>query len=74
MKLTGKEQWMLHYIQEISSGEFVSPTRVGAKYGAEVLRNYNCHSSTASPTLLKLTALGYLERNNRGWYKPILKA
>lgn len=65
--LTKKELWMLSYLS--FHYDFVSPTEIGRTYGFNVLGKAKCHSSTASPTLLKLTRLGLLERNDKGHYK-----
>jgi len=67
--LTKKEQWMLDYLKK-HKGVYVSPTKVGMDYGAQVIGSF-CHSSTASPVLLRLAQHGYVERNENGHYKAI---
>jgi len=69
-ELTPKQQWMLNFLK-VHSNEFVSPTYVGRSYGHYVLNTPGHHSSTASPTLLKLTKMGLIERNKKGHYKYI---
>ena len=73
MKLTRKQEWMLNYLRENSNyangsnAEYISPTKVGRAYGNYKGKYY--HSSIASPTLLYLTKLGLVQRNERGHYK-----
>lgn len=73
MKLTKKQKWMLNYLKENSNYakgrnvEYISPTEVGRAYG--VYKNKYYHSSTASPTLLRLTKMGLVKRNDKGHYK-----
>ncbi len=50
--------------------EYVSPTEVGKAYG-EYNGKKRYHSSSSSPTLLKLVSLGLAERNEKGHYKSI---
>jgi hypothetical protein len=72
MELTKKQKWMLNYVREHSNyadkvTEYVSPTQVGNAYG--VFKGKYYHSSIASPTLLELTQMGLLIRNDKGHYK-----
>jgi len=76
-KLTNKQQFVVDYLKEkctlpINSG-WVSPTEVGRIYGIKFLNSFTKHSSTGSPILKKLVKLGYVERNNKGWYKYKMK-
>lgn len=65
-KLTKKQKWMYNYVR--SRPHYVSPTEVGREYGLKVLGVSGHHSSTASPTLLKLTKIGLLIRSDNGHY------
>lgn len=71
-KLTKKQQWMLEFLQDyekLDHERFVSPTEIGHAYGVKVLESQNLHSSTASPTLIKLVEFGLVERNKKGHYR-----
>lgn len=71
---TKKEEWMLNYLKNNSdyanglAVEFVSPTEVGRAYG-QSKGIKGLHSSSASPTLIKLASNGLIVRNERGHYK-----
>lgn len=71
MKLTEKQEWFLRFLEENTrdSQQYLSAGYLGFTYGQEVLNRCDRHSSTASPTLLKLTEMGLVERNNKGHYR-----
>lgn len=68
--MTRKQKVILDILKR-TPDRFVSPTSVGCEYGRIELGRSDCHSSTASPTLMKLVAIGLAERNKNGWYKYI---
>jgi hypothetical protein len=73
--LTEKQKFVIDYLKSIYNsdyelnGAWVSPTLVGKIYGIKFLNKLNCHSSTGSPILKKLTELGFVDRNENGWYR-----
>jgi hypothetical protein len=71
-KLTKKQQWMLEFLQgyeKLDHEHFVSPTEIGHLYGVKALGTDKLHSSTASPTLIKLVKMELVERNSKGHYR-----
>lgn len=58
--MTKTKQFILSYLK---GKEFTSPTEIGSAYCQGL------HSAWASPKCLSLTKEGYLERNDKGWYK-----
>jgi len=76
--LSDKQKFVIDYLKSIYdtdleiNGAWVSPTLVGLVYGIKFLGKDNCHSSTGSPILKKLVELGYVERNEKGWYRFLL--
>ena len=73
--LSDKQKFVIDYLKGIYdtdlgiNGAWASPTLVGLVYGIKFLGKDNCHSSTGSPILKKLVKLGYVERNEKGWYR-----
>ena len=60
--MTSNEQNVLFYFED-HPDKYISPTEIGEEVGGE-----NRHSSWGSPKCLKLVKLGFLERNEKGWY------
>lgn len=71
--LSDKQKFVIDFLKYIyeTENKWVSPTLVGKVYGIEFLNRDDCHSATGSPILKKLTELGFVERNNKGWYRFI---
>ncbi len=73
--LSDKQKFVIDYLKSIYdtdlniNGAWTSPTLIGKVYGIKFLNKENCHSSTGSPILKKLTELGFVERNKNGWYR-----
>jgi len=71
MEITYKQKFVIDFLKDIynSENQWASPTLVGKAYGIKFLNRKDCHSSTGSPILKKLTKLGFVERNEKGWYR-----
>ena len=66
-QLTEKEIWILNFLKTYPS-VFLSPSYIGSQYGLSIGK-LGFHSASASPTLLRLTKIGLIERNSKGHYK-----
>ena len=71
MIITYNQQKIMDYLKGMK--EFVSPTEIAHSVGGETRSGVQRHSSWSSPICKRLVKLGMLERDHRGWYRPITK-
>ena len=70
--LTENQKKIMRYLKGMKV--FVSPTEIGLSAGGRTKTGLWRHSAWASPICKKLVGMGYLERSDYGWYRPIKKA